>query len=453
MWKSNVRYFLAWSSGPLLLPIYRWFYGLAIRMAVLLFRPCRGVRALYLIRGCSKGEITPGVSDIDFILIVNDDQQQRQRAENVFHSLQILSAGLIPYHPAFVLSEEELHYRWQNTPVWRYRLQEGKSNWSLLQGSDALAALPPISCIQRTASCHAEMNYWWAQYCDFILQNDNYRDDFVLRNSICYKAVAEVLNARHAMNTGEFCYSKEEALRRDNSPLSRKLLDTAAKRFLRRDRSLEEETYRFLITAFLDLWAGFRDDPFLEVYPDMVQEVDSDGNDIRKEKFKPPFREICRHLSDHWGPMCRGIHLVKSAFWSLEDSLLIIDADPGSLPSLDDLDKLLSLRKRVYQRHRPPAHFFLRLQHLAFPITPVLPRDYHRGVLTPATAPDVFLQLGEDPVYWTSQTKWYLTDWQRNRQWLDASPLKQRQLEMIARSAAAGRVRYPLSLCSISGPE
>ncbi len=448
-----MRYFLAWSSSPQLLPIYRWMYRLVIGMATLLFKQCRGIRAVYLSRGCSKGEITPGISDIDFILIVDPGQEQRRRAEKAFHLLQSLTAGLIPYHPVFVLSEEELHYRWQNTPYWRYRLQEGKSTWSLLQGSDALASLPPISGIERTTSCCAEMNYWWVQYCDFILQNDKYRADFIMRNSICYKAVAEVLNAQQALNTGEFCYSKEEALRREDSPLSRKLRDTATKRFLGRDRSLEEETYRFLITALLDLWGGFADDPFLEVFPDMVQDVDFSGDDIQKEKLEQPFREICQHLSDHWGQRCCGVHLVKSAFWGLEDSLLIIDVDPDSLPALDDLDRLLELRRKVYNSERPPVHFFLRMQNVALPITPALPRDYHRGVLTPATAPDVFLQLGEDHVYWTSHTKWYLADWERNRQWLDASPLKQRQLKMIARSAAACHVTYPLSLGSIAKPE
>ncbi len=449
MWKSKVRYFLAWSSGPRLLPIYRRMYRVAIGMATLMFRRCRGIRAAYLSRGCSKGEMTPGVSDIDFVLIVNDDARQRQRAENAFHVMQVLTAGLIPYHPAYVLTEEELLYRWRNTPYWQYRLQEGKSNWSLLCGREALSSLPAISDIERTSSCFAEMNYWWIQFCDFILQNEKYRDDFVMRNSTCHKAVAEVLNARYALHTGEFCYSREEGLRREDSPLSRKLLDTAAKNFLHADRSVEQETYQFLIENFVDLWNGFRDEPFLEVYSGVAQEVDAAGEDLDQEKREEPFVQVSRYLSDHWGAKCRGIHLLKSAFWNVEDSLLLIDVDQTSLPALDDLDALLAVRKRVYQRQRA-AYFFLRLGQVAFPITPAPPQDFHRGVLTPATAPDVFLQLGEKEVYWTKHTSWYLTDWRRNRQWPDASPQKRSQLEMIARSAAEGRVRYPLSPRSIT---
>jgi hypothetical protein len=451
MWKSKLRYFLAWSSIPPVLSLYKLAYWLAIRVSVLAFRRCRGIRAVYLARGCSKNEITPGVSDIDFILIVNDDARQRQQAETVFHTLQILTAGVIPYHPAFLMTQEDMLYRCQSMGLWRYRLQEAKSNWSLLHGREALSALPEISGIDHTSGCCGEMNYWWAQFSDFILHSDKYRDDFVMRNSICYKAVAEVLNARRAMDTGEFCYSKDEGLRREDSPLSRKLLDSAAKRFLQPDRALEEEAYRFLIASFLDLWRGFPDKPFLHVYPDVAQELDSPDEDIQKEKLEQPFQEICRHLSDQWGAMCRGVHLVKSASWMIEDSLLLIDADPASLPTLDDLHRLIAVRERAYHRHTP-AYFFLRLENIAFPLTPAVPHDFQRGVLTPATAPDVFLQLGEENVYWTSHTKWYLTDWQRNRQWRNASPLKLSQLDMIARSAAAGRVRYPLSSRSMSEP-
>jgi hypothetical protein len=235
--------------------------------------------------------------------------------------------------------------------------------------------------------------------------------------------------------------------------LARKLLNAAANNFVRADRSLEQETYLFLIEHFLDLWEDFRDDPFLEVYSDVVQEVDSPDQDLQKEKLAEPFGEIYRHLSDHWGEKCRSVHLVKSAFWKIEDSLLLIDVDTALLPTLDDLDGLIQARKRVYDREPRSVYFFLRVGHVAFPVTPALPQDFHRGVLTPATAPDVFLQLGEEDVYWTKHTNWYLTDWPRNRQWLDASPQKLSQLKMIASSVAVGRVRYPLSLRSIEQPE
>jgi hypothetical protein len=449
-WKTKARYLLAWSSIPPLFFVYRQMYRFAISISVLLFRQCRGIRSVYLTRGCTKSQIAPGVSDIDFILVVGPDDRERRRAESVFRSLDVFSAGLIPYHSSFVVNEEELHYRWHTTPVWRYRYQEGKFNWSLLHGTEMLTALPPITGSERTSSCFSEMHYWWTQFVDFLLQNEMYRGDIVLRRAICIKAVPEVLNALNALRTGEFCFSREEALRREDSPLCRKLRENATQRVPRRDKAVEEACFRFLVQSFLDLWIEFRDDPFLPVYRDVQQTVQPATAALEREKAQAPFREISRYLADEWNGRCQGVHLVKSAFYQLEDSLLLIDTSMDSLPSLGDLERLLALRRRVYAGCQTPTWFFLRLGQVIFPITPNVPRDYNRGVLTPATAPDVFLQLDETPVYWTSHTNWYLTDWRRNRQWLDAPPLKQAQLEMISRSASAGHVVYPLDTQDVS---
>ena len=450
MWKTKVRYFLVWSSFPPVLTVYRWLYRVLIRVSAFVFARCRWIVALYLCRGCTKGEITPGVSDIDFILVVGPDVRLRRRAEAAFRYLRVFSLGLIPYHPSFVMNEEELNYRWRTIPFWRYRLQEGKQNWLLLQGRDALAALPAITDMERMASCFGEMNYWWAQFAEFLVQNENWRADIVLRQSICLKAVAEVLNALYGLRRGEFCYSRMEALRREDTALCRKLLKGAEQRVPRRDKAVEEEAFRFLVESFLDLWSTFRDRPFLPVYGDVEQSVEPAGEAILHEKGEAPFGEVCRHLAEEWSGNCRTVHLVKSAFYQIEESLLVIDTDLASLPSLDQIERLVDLRRRIYVGQAASTRFFLRIGPLAFPITPEVPRDFHRGVLTPATAPDVFLQLGETPVYWTSHTRWYLTDWQRNRQWLMAGPLKRAPLEMISRSAFAGHVRYPLDSRSLS---
>jgi hypothetical protein len=443
MWKTKVRYFLAWSSIPPCLAVYRWLYGLAIRISVLLFRQCPGVVALYLSRGGARDDITPGVSDIDFILIVGPDAAQRRRAERVFCRLDKCSAGLIPYHHTFVLNEPELHFLWRTTPVRRYLFEEGKSGWRLLHGRDVMPGLPAMTDLERTSSCFSEMHYWWMQFADFLLQNERCRHDSILRRSVCGKAVPEVLNALRALRSGEFCYSRSEALRREDSPLCRRLREAAVPRCPRRDPELEGEVYRFLVGVFLDLWDTFREAPFLAVFPGVTQTVEPAVEEMEAEKAQPPFLEICRHLCGAWGAKYLGGHLLKSAFYPLDYRLLVVDADRANLPRLADLEELLAVREKAWGGRRAP-YCVLRIGQVGFPLTPAIPRDFHRGVLTPATAPDVFLQLGEGPVYWTSHTAWYLAEWESNRQWLEASEGKRRQLEAIARSAAAGHVRYPL---------
>lgn len=448
--KTCVRYFLAWSSGLGAARVYNLIYSLLIAVAVRAFRRTGGAMAVYLTRGCVKREILPGVSDIDFLVVVSGDARERERVQRTFDTLQSLSAGLIPSHPSFVMTPEELRYRWDSSPYWRYRLQEGKSNWRLLHGRDYRTVLPEIGEIERKASCAAEVSYWWVQFVRFVLHGGLYAGDSVMRNSICYKAVAEVLNARRAMRDGEYCYSKADALRRENSELASRLLAKAEKRYLGRDRSLEEATYRFLTDCIGDLWRGFEDDPFLEVYSGVRQSVDLSGDD-RRESYAV-CEEFERHVVSQWGERCRSVRIVRSAFWPMEDRLLIVDVQPSALPGLDELDAALRVLDGRRQIGQGRLFLFLKAGSVAFPLTPEMPRDFLRGVLTAATAPDVFLQLGEERAPWTDHAKWYLTDWQRNRQWVGAGPMKQRQLEMIARGAAASEIVYPLTESAIGEP-
>lgn len=396
--------------------LYRWLYRLAIAGAARVLRGSPGCAALYLSRGCSKGEIVPGLSDIDLIVIAGPGSTAG--LERRLRMLRRLSAGLIPYDPAFLLTAEELRYRWDQTALWRYRYQEGKSNWRLLCGTDALSALPEITPMQRKAACVAEMGYWWVQFARFVIADGS---ETILRNSICYKVVAETLNARHALRTGEFCYAKAEALRREDSALAQSLARKAQDRYLGRDEALEEEAYRFLAGVFGEVWERFGRDPWLDVIPGMRQRVEATAETGGQFANRP-------------------VRVVRSAFFGLEDRLMILDSGNGPLPPLRTLREWL--RQAGGDVCRP---LFLKAGSVVFPLTPRLARDFHRGVLMPATAPDVFLQLESRPVFWTAHTAWYLTGWKRNRLWADATPLKIRQLEVIEHGAAGGEIVYRLT--------
>jgi hypothetical protein len=448
-WKSRVRHFLVWSSVPPLIGFYRWIYRLAIWGAAQAFRRCRGVVAVYLSRGCAKNDITPGVSDIDLVVIAGPSEDKRQQAENLFQRLQTVTGGLIPYLPSFVMTEHELPLRWKNTAVRRYQLIEGRSVWRLLHGREVRGILPPMTELDRIGACFAGMSYWWVQFALFLLENEEFRRDPILRRSIVIKAVSEVASTFRAMQTGEFCYSRTESLQRENTPLSRKLL-AAAPRIPRPDPAIEEEAYRYLIATLLNAWDTFRQKPFFVVHPEITQSVEPATNETEMEIAQPPFREICRHLTESWGSKCQGVHLLKSAFYPMDCSLLVVDGDRGNLPTLADLERLMTIREQAYAG-RQAAQFVLRLDDVGLQLTPMIPGDAIRGLLTPATTPDIFLQLGVKPVYWTSHTQWYLCEWNDNRMWLDAPPRKLRQLEAIARSAATGHVHYPLHSAALTG--
>lgn len=450
MLKHTLRRFVVWSSRPPLTSVYQETYRMMIRLAVLVPKRYRGIVSIYLCRGCAKNEITPGISDIDLLVVTSNNGQERRSIEKAHHALAATTGHLIDHNPKLVVTRKTFEHLWRTNPPWQYRYHEGKTTWKLLYGTDVLSSLPGLTETQRKTSCYAEMSHWWLRFAHLLFKAGGYHQDVIMRNVICYKAISELLNAHRALRTGEYEYSRAAGLKGDDTPLAKKLADIAAQRFLTPDDRLMDETYDFLLTFFVKLWDGFPDHPFLYVYDDLRQSVDCPKSELQLgEKVARHLHVLHRHIETHWGAKCRGTHLVKSAFWDMEDILLIIDADRNLAPTVRELVDLVAVHCQIQGDQYPRIFLFLRIGSVAFPITPEIPRDFYRGLLTPATMPDVFLQLGDTEVYWTDYTKWYLSDWQSNEQWLDASADKRLQLSVIARSAETGHIIYPLTLAAL----
>ncbi len=450
MLKRRLRRFVVWSSRPPLTSVYQEMYQVMIRLAVLVLKRYQGIVSIYLCRGCAKNEITPGISDIDLLVVTKNNSEEKQSIQKAYHALGATTGHLIDYYPRLVVTRKTFECPWRTSPLWQYRYHEGKTTWKLLYGTDVLSSLPGLTETQRKSSCYAEMNQWWLRFAYLLFKAEGYHQDVIMRNVICYKAVSELLNAHRALRTGEYEYSRAAGLKGDDTPLAKKLAHIAARRFLTPDDRLMDETYDFLLTFFVKLWDGFRDHPFLHIYDDIRQSVDCPKSELQLgEKGARHLHVLHRHIETHWGAKCRGTHLVKSAFWDMEDVLLIIDVDRNLAPTVRELVDLVAVHCRIQEDQCPRIFLFLRIGLVAFPITPEIPRDLHRGLLTPATMPDVFLQLGDTEVYWTDYTKWYLSGWQSNEQWLDAPAQKRLQLSVIARSAENGHVIYPLSLAAL----
>jgi predicted nucleotidyltransferase len=450
MLKRRLRRFVVWSSRPPLTSVYQEMYRMMIRLAVLVLKRYQGIMSIYLCRGCAKNDITPGISDIDLALVTTNDDKDRRSIQKACHALGRATGHLIEYYPKLVATRETLERRWYTTPCWQYRYHEGKATWKLLYGTDVLSSLPELTKTQRKSSCYAEMNRWWLMFVHLLLKPEGYRQDVLMRNVTCYKAVSELLNAQRALRTEEYQYSRAAGLESDDTPLAKKLAHIAEQRFMTADDQVMEETYHFLLTSFVELWEGFHKCPWLHIYHDVGQGVDCPKSELQLgEKGERHVEALHQHVETHWGPKCRGTNLVKSAFWNMEDLLLVIDVDRNLVPTVGDLADLVAVHCRIQGEQCPRIFLFLRIGSVAFPLTPEIPRDLHRGLLTPATMPDVFLQLGHTEVYWTDYTKWYLSGWRSNEQWPDAPAHKRLQLSVIARSAETGHITYPLTLAAL----
>ncbi len=441
--KRRLRVLLAISSVPPLDALYRGLYRLVARLAALVLRRRRGVSSLYLTRGVARGAITPGVSDIDFIVITRDESAL-PAVRSAGRALQRATAGLVEYYPNFAASRATVERRWRTTPAWQYRLHEGRRTWKLVAGEDLLATLAPLSPERLSTACYLELCRWWTVFARLLVEGAHERDR-VLRNATCYKVTSELLLVDHFRRTGERRASRDEALAADGSPFAARLAGIAAGRFLADEPAIVEETSRFLFGFFTALWRSFATRPFLELRPGVAQELEAPSARGDAAADGPP-RELAsfeEFALRQWGADCRAVHWLGSAFWNDDARLLVVDGDAGRPPSAEQLAALVREHGRRWPAPSPQVDLVLRLGPIGFPLTPRIPRDLHRGLLTPATTPDVFLQLGGREVYWTDFTAWYLGDWRDNEQWLDAPEATRRRLESLAAAAAGGKIVYP----------
>jgi hypothetical protein len=422
------------SARPPFDAAYRLAYRAVARAAGLRLGRVPGVIAVYLGRGCAKNQIVPGISDIDLIVVAGDDAAAEQ-ARLVCRSLGRATLGLVEYYPAMVVTRAQMQYRWQNSPAWQYRYHEGRRTWRLLAGTDVRSDLGPLEEMQRRAACYQELVRWWVTFAATTL-GPTAGEDPVLRNTICYKATTEMRNVLGQLHTGVAPPSREEALVGDDSALGERLRALRTDRFLGQHEDLPGLVLPHLVELLTGLWSASVERPFWEVSGKVRQTLASPDEGAAAAR-------ICARLRGRLPRGMRGVACVGSAFFGLDERLVIVDADPMELPGIRPLDGLVEDVARATAgepgRYRP----YLRVGGIALPLAPTLPRELHRGLLTPATTPDVFLRLGHEPVYWTRYAEWYLCDHRANEQWPDASPAKRAELDGIAAGAARGHVVYP----------
>lgn len=429
-----------------------WIFGVGYRLAIFFATVVLGrfksVQALYLCSGCTENDITAGISDVDLQIVIADDSNEKADIERAFRMLSKLTLGVVDFCPSRVYTVETLEHRWHTAPAWQYRYKEAATYWRLLYGRDVIAALAPLTEAQRRTSCYVEMNRWWLFFFEHLLESDDSKDDLVMRNVICFKAVSELLKLKIELESRQVL-TRKQALTVIELPLAKKLLAYCDKKFLVRDDGLMDETLAFLTDYFACLWNGFPERPFLQVHENISQSVDCNPDDL---EIAPDVRESVRALSlnicKNWGDLCAGTHIVKSAFFDFDAILFIADLK-GPLPTVAQLVELVGIWKASPVVSK--IFVFLRTpENLAFPLTPDVPNDLHRGILTPATVPDVFLQLGTEKVSWTDLTQWYICQWSSNERWPEPSAEKKFQLNSIAQSVRRQEILYPLTIRALN---
>jgi hypothetical protein len=211
---SSLKYFLQRLALRTQFPPFTWFYralyAVSIRLCVRRFRRIRGVRSVYLRRGLASGRPVYGLSDIDLLVVVEDDPEGRAAAqvryqyEFLRRMIPMMAEGeLALYDPNQLLAL----YRY--SPFHRNRFEQGRHEWKRLFGDDVFSYLPATPEDTRFLVLQELMPAWY--YLAQELAIDDARPLY-LRRYVGYKSIADAA-CTALLAQGEVAgFSREEAI-------------------------------------------------------------------------------------------------------------------------------------------------------------------------------------------------------------------------------------------------
>jgi predicted nucleotidyltransferase len=399
--KLSIRRLVLATSFPPILHIYRFFYGMVTFMALRIFKKYPAIKAVYLRRGGARGEILPLISDIDFAVI--GEQMEEEDKKNLYRDYEKLArATTLLDQTLEVYDEETLHKHYQTNDYFQYRFMEGKETWKLLYGKDYLLDLPTLPIEKMYGGFYTEIKVWWSLFAWRFFQDRKYNDEAVTRNNACYKTVSEILKMDLALNHHVLTFSRNEALEQAKAHLTGKerlLVDKlqviARKSFRMDEEGILDETKDFLLNYLDRFYWKFRDHPFAHSIKDVLQRIDCpEVERFESEKNSTYVRQLVNYLKEKWSYTYKGTHLVSSAYFNIDELLLMIEIDPKRFPTVMDIAALNRFHWNAQRQTISPIKLFLLLPNAAFQIDSDDLKKSWQSIVCPPCNPELFELLG-----------------------------------------------------------
>ncbi len=469
--KRMLRIVVLATSVPPFLYVYRAYYSLVVQIVVRMFRRYSSVKSAYLRRGAGSGSVLPLISDLDFALFVENITPEDSHAlQGEYKRLGKWTTILDHFLEVYDISTFHRLYEKSRR---QYRFMEGKATWKLLYGRDYMSELPKRSIEEMSDGLFREARIWWTIFAWRQVQPNEYRDEIVSRNSICFKTVAETLKMEIALLHNILTYDRKEALllsRRFLSDRETKFIDTllwAEQHRFRRDvAGIQEETKNFLlrrVESFFDSLDDLAVGRSLTPRPPVIDCPPSEleiGNAERDH-----LGSLIKWIKERWGRTYRGAHLVTGIYFDLDEHALLLDVDSKNLPSLNKMRELYRIHRDGLPKRGSGVRLYLLLASAAFQVDVDYYRKGWRSVLCRTGNPDVFALLdrgdflfdGEPyqarrEIAWTPLADNFVReerDEREGRADTTMTILKRMQLALIERTARAGEPVIPLTVPAI----
>jgi hypothetical protein len=373
--------------------LYRTLYALHLRALRRLALAFRDTHAVYLTAGVGRGEVRLGISDIDFVILGDWPEKTYFRMLACF-AVMVIALPLFDRESLGSLNTWQDLLRMNNTDLFfAYQYATAKSSWKLLWGQDLIQALPDLSPDRRAGAAQFDMGCWWGAYLRSALGSGVVARDSIFRNSLSFKAVADLLRAE-CIARGETPPRNRRAILSqflEDGGLRTRLLDSEAADFLKMDGDPRTEVFTWMLRR-LEHWnagararEGFAPIAAVRILAEPSERLISPA--LAKEAAS--LASAARTL-----PGFEAAYLAPSSIFFAPDTLAIfLRFDSHQLPSLDQLRALLEPHVAALLDESQRIPIYLLLDHGAYTLDATYGLEIWSWTLAPHFAPAPFALL------------------------------------------------------------
>jgi hypothetical protein len=405
-WFALLRRLVVRTSVRPLLPLHRWCYRLAIRLAVDALRRSPTVKAIYLRGGCAENCIRPGFSDIDLVVFTETPPDPGHPCVRRYRRLARLIPILDPWpvleHAAAPQAEYDARARL------RYTWWAGKGGWTLLYGTDILGRVETCSGADLDLGLLCYAGNYFAGVARRLWSPAGPIPDRPLSASIYYRCVASVLQMDLSAAREEPLDTRETALAEAANALSEErafveeLRRLEASCFQKQEPGFEERATAFLLRRMDSFCARLGAGPFAapaaRTPSPLRHEPDGSLAELRLTAVEDGAIGETIHLArTGWGDGYRAAYLAPTVAHTIGDLVLALEIDPRLPPTPEQLRQV----KRAIQGLVKPTGrrvlLYLLLPGGAVHLGDgVLLSTRPEWVMHPAAQPDFFALLQRD---------------------------------------------------------
>ena len=342
------------------------------------------VGAVYVRHGCARGEIAPGISDIDLVMIVRDGGAHPQDAHFAANNMKEYRARYDALYRRFPMLDRlpwiYLETRLEENSMTgfqdRFILLEGRANWRLLQGRDYLPDLPDLPPKIRHGTLVARGESRWRMLFLRFFEGSRAPRDAFGRNSLCYRFCLDVIKETEMVRSGRLRFGREEVLPSvlprmeevDRAWIER-LIGLKAGGFTAAEPAVVDQSKNFILSHLDRFYGDLAGRAYVRPLKELRHRIDCPA----EEQFDTAAenRQVERlvgHIESRWGDRVRGAYLVPSVFFAPDDVLLLIQVDPQCLPTIEQLMDLFSFHREGERQLRRTIRLYLLLPNAAFHI-------------------------------------------------------------------------------------